>query len=112
MTVRFPVFMNYRIVVIVTNDKDRTYKKIIKGTNLPPESDFDALHVWVGSRATSYLIFQPDANPGTISHECWHAVRYVLVDFMGAKVDNEIVAYHLGYLVNRVYPFVNNKFKC
>ena len=56
------------------------------------------------------IIIQPDANAGTIAHECWHCVRQMLLH-MGATLDNEVVAYHLGYVVNRVTDFKNAKKK-
>ena len=44
----------------------------------------------------------------TVAHECLHAV-WAMVKWTGARLDEEIVAYHLGFLVGRVFEFAYKK---
>lgn len=47
-------------------------------------------------------LFLPlDVTPDTIAHESWHAVRRMLL-YCGAELDNEVVAYHLGFFVRNI----------
>ncbi len=48
------------------------------------------------------LVFRPNVDPGCVAHEAWHGVRHLLLD-AGAILDNETVAYHIGYLVNQIH---------
>lgn len=49
------------------------------------------------------LFFPMDPKPEYIAHESWHAIRYMLEDWAGASLENETVAYHLGYLVGIIH---------
>lgn len=68
-----------------------------------------ALHVSAeGGR--SHLFFKiGNAPSGVIAHECWHAIRRMMVEWAGVEdLDNETVAYHLGWLVGKVVDFRND----
>lgn len=56
----------------------------------------------------SLLILHEGCSPGIVAHECWHAIRRMLNN-LDVGLENETVAYHLGYLVNRVHNFMENK---
>ena len=101
--------MNYKIVIVYTSDKVKSYKKAIKGSNIDPEdTDFSAIHIYRKGHY-SYLIFPKEStDPGTVAHECWHLIRHVF-EHSGAKMDHELVGYHLGYLVNTVYSFLTSQ---
>jgi hypothetical protein len=106
-TVVFRVFQNYNVSIIVSTDKSRSYRNLQKRiTGLPKESDFEAIHVY--HDMNSYLIFSEKARIGTIAHECWHVTRRIC-DWIGAELDNELIAYHIGYLTQTVYDFINKK---
>lgn len=111
-TITFPAFLDYRVVIILTTDKKKTYEKFMKMSDvLPNDYNFTALHIFIGEEKTSYLIFTPkDSDPGTVAHECWHCLKQIC-SWLGAKVENELIAYHLGYLVNEVYSFIHKKTK-
>jgi hypothetical protein len=53
----------------------------------------------------SWIILPFDAPCSSVAHEAWHAVRRML-DYCGAEQENEVVAYHLGYVVNKIIHFL------
>jgi hypothetical protein len=62
-----------------------------------------AFHNATGNR--SYLFFKWNATEEHIAHESWHAIRYMLKDYIGSELENETVAYHLGHLVGTIHNF-------
>jgi hypothetical protein len=108
--ITFPVFLNYKVHVIVSNNPDRSLQKLENAHKMIVSNgkDFRAMHICLKEKQTSYLLLPDDATAGEIAHECWHATRYIVNDWAGGGLDNEVVAYHLGYLVQEVYKFVNS----
>jgi hypothetical protein len=51
-----------------------------------------------------HLFFKMSNTPGIIAHEAWHAV-FRMFEWAGAELDNEMVAYHLSFLVDRIASF-------
>lgn len=70
------------------------------------EETTDGITLWFSKEQLSVIIIQPDASAGVIAHEAWHAVRRMLLH-VGAELENEVVAYHLGYVVNHLTNFKN-----
>jgi hypothetical protein len=106
-TIIFPVFGRYRVSIIISTDKNRTKNRLVKKLNGAfHETDFEALHIWIGKENASYLLFQENAKVGTIVHECWHCIRKIM-DWAGSDYDDEVVAYHLDYLTQEVYDFIH-----
>jgi hypothetical protein len=104
--VKFPVWGNYRIRVIVTAD----VKKYMAEHNsfcevCMDEDQSDTNAVTLHRLGQSIIIFPAEADMDTIAHESYHAIRQMLVS-RDAELDNEVVAYHLGYLVNKVFDLV------
>jgi len=52
-----------------------------------------------------YLFITPKSTYGVIAHEAYHGItalfKYIGVD----EYDEEIVAYHLGYLIDKIVKF-------
>lgn len=67
------------------------------------DKDTEAMCMFSNSASTC-LILHLDAPPAVIAHECWHSICKLLQN-RGAELDNETVAYHLGYLVGEVHKF-------
>ena len=106
----FPPYLNYRVSVIITNDKKKTHEKIVRKYNLSVKYDgYEAVHLWVETpkESVSYLIFGPRVQPGTIAHEAWHCVRRIC-DWTGMALDNENVGYHVGYITQEVFDFLRS----
>jgi hypothetical protein len=98
---KFDAF-GYRVRVIFTNDVVASRIKRDRILGKYDGSYASGLHSWSADKAQSYLFLGADARPCTIAHESWHAVRRMLL-FCGAELENEVVAYHLGYLVGEIH---------
>jgi hypothetical protein len=58
--IKFPVFADYSVRIIVSNDLQRSIKKIFKLYDIPHKADeCEAMHIWIGAVGISYLVF-PD----------------------------------------------------
>ena len=100
--ITFPVFVGYRVHVVFTDDlrKSRIARYGDKGLS----EDAAALHC-VAKNGNAHLFFDlSKVSTCIIAHESWHAVRRML-EWAGAELDNEVVAYHLGYIVGLVFDF-------
>ena len=108
--IEFPVLSNYQIHVEVTSDLKKALAKYPQTKNIYEEEDIttDAMAVHVNNDGTSFIFLPPNASAGTIAHECWHVVRRMM-DYLGIELGNEVVAYYLGYLVNRIFRFTRGK---
>lgn len=102
--INFAVWSNYDVHVIFT-DSIATSRKERYGT-VGQGEDAGALHT-SGVGGHSHLFFKIEHCPsGVIAHESWHAVYCLMTEWAGVKdLDNETVAYHLGYLVQKIVDF-------
>ena len=107
--VNFPVFSNYEMRVSVTSDFRKALNANPQTKKVETDDSDMAFCVHIADQAVTYIFLKPDADLGTIAHECWHAVREMM-KFVGAD-DNETVAYHLGYLVKKVHKLVHRRKK-
>jgi hypothetical protein len=99
----FPVFNGYEVRVICARDVAATGKRLREGDAL---ADAEAGFVTRPERpGVGWLVFGLRPSPGTVAHECSHAVK-ALFDYVGAGPDEEATAYHLDYLVGRVSKFL------
>ena len=72
------------------------------------EKDFGAMCCRRRGEPDQHIFFELGNCPvGTLAHECWHAVRYMLLDWSHCELDNETIAYHLGWLVDMTSRFRN-----
>ena len=99
--VKFPVIVNYFVHVVFTDNIARS-RKGRYGTEGAAEGA--AALSSVAANGHGHLFFKPGNSEGIIAHEAWHAV-YRMFEFAGAELDNEMVAYHLSYLVDRIATF-------
>jgi hypothetical protein len=98
----FPVFVGYRVHIVFTDDIRKS--RIARYGNDGLSEDAAALHC-TAQKGNAHLIFDTvKATPSILVHECWHAV-HGLLEWAGADFDNEVVAYHLGYLFQFVFDF-------
>lgn len=104
--VNFHVF-GYAVFVVFTTDMVKSITS--RGySRLNIEATFQAMHCREAGYPYSHLFFQiGNCSNGTIAHEAWHVVRFMLADWCNVGLDNENVAYHLGYLVDCVSRFRN-----
>jgi hypothetical protein len=103
---RFPVFAGYQVHIIFTEDIGESRRK--RYGSRGGSDGAGALHSSAegGHSHLFYRVGVGNCNAGTIAHEAWHAVRAMLVDFSGVTImENEVTAYHIGYLVQAVVNF-------
>jgi hypothetical protein len=107
--VYFEAWANYCVTVIFSTDDLNEMETIASEVG----ASFDripsrGLHLFHPREPRSWMVLNRESTHGTIAHESWHAVRAML-EFCGAAIDNETVAYHLGFIVDRANS-VRDKF--
>lgn len=55
-----------------------------------------------------WLVLESEPDAATVAHEASHAVR-ALFRASGVRVDEEVFAYHLDFLVGRIHRFMKGK---
>ncbi len=105
--ITFPVFCGYVVHVETASDLTKVFAKYPQTKNADV-TDTRAVTVHVKDKAFSFLFLRTTASVSDIAHECYHVVRGML-RYMGVELDNECVAYHLGWLTQEVFDFVNHK---
>lgn len=103
--IEFPVFSGYSVHVEVTPDIAKAVLKYPATAHADVDSETLGLTSTKGGKV-SFVFLKPNATPGIIAHESWHAVEN-LIKYVGAEIESEMVAYHLDYLVDRIFKFVN-----
>lgn len=86
-----------RLYIVASTDPQ---KSRIKRSNILGHYDWApdtvALHSTDGP--ISYIFIENGADIGDITHEIYHVVHR-LMEYIGAKHENEVMAYFMGYLV-------------
>lgn len=102
----FPVWSNYVVHVVFTNNLASSYyKRYHREREFIGTHAFHAVSHNPGGHA--HLFFKIGDSPaGVVAHECWHAVRELLNYGGVEQLDNEMIAYHLGYLVQQASNFL------
>ena len=104
--VNFHVF-GFVVYVVFTEDIARSVNARYPDIDMQPT--FDAIHCREKGNPYSHIFLRlGHCRPGTVAHESWHAIRYLLENWVGSNLDNETVAYHLGYLVDCAMSFRND----
>lgn len=100
-------FGDYKVSLIVTTNLHESMKRRHIPFE-PNDSHTSGLHSFGGGNST--IMVTENAAIKTIAHECWHAVREIF-SWTEAKMDNELVAYCLGYLTEQLYNLVYRRVK-
>jgi len=102
--VPFPPY-NYRIYVIFTDNLTESAENLAKQGKLNKnhgiDDTTDGFHVRMPNQSYSFIVLKYNANINHIVHESYHAVS-TMFDWISARHEEEIFAYHLGYLVHFV----------
>ena len=100
----FTVMANYSVRLIITDDLTKSGKaRLGKG----PKENSDAFCSHITGEGMSYLFLRHDSTESTVAHECWHIV-YRMFNWCGVQdFEDELTAYHISYLVEKVYEFKN-----
>ena len=97
----FEVMASYQVQVIFTNDLFKSATRL----GSKPSEEADAFCFNVKGERRSYIFLKLNAPESVVAHECWHIVHQVMAYCGVVDMDSEIVAYHLGHLVEKVYDF-------
>lgn len=111
LLIKFPVFHNYTVNVEIAPNIEKAverYKNVFKIEGWGGEEETNA--ITVHENWASYMFLRPRTTPGTIAHESLHVIAEI-ADKTGMKLDDENVAYHLGYLVDKIDGYVKGRKK-
>jgi hypothetical protein len=112
--IEFPVLSHYVVHVEIAADwkKAMTKYPVIKKDyekKFVDHDDCPACAIHVGGENFSFIFFKPNPSINDIVHECWHVIARIF-EHVGAKLDrDEMVAYHLAYLTEKVFKFVRRR---
>jgi len=109
----FPVFSKYTMHVEVTTDIQKSlakYPETEYAMDGEENSNTHAIAVHIANEPFTFIFLPYNVSVGTIAHEAWHAIRRMM-EYMDVDLDNETVAYHLGYSVDKIFNFVRGKRK-
>jgi hypothetical protein len=105
---------NHDVHVVFTNDIRRAAVRLTKqiGEDISPriKDNMHAVTVYSDGNSNVWNLFELKPDIGTITHELFHAIDFVLHD-IGVKyerdVTDEIWSYQLGDLTRKVVKFYN-----
>lgn len=98
---------DYEIVVILCSDVNKSRTKREKQFGTVGLGNAVGLTETFES-GTSVIFLPHKPPPEDVAHECYHAVCNIMAH-IGAKLEEEVVAYTLGYLVRKVTDFAQHK---
>lgn len=110
--IELPVF-NYMIFVVVTDNiaESRKNRKARLGCLKKDISKYvDGMHSFDNLEPNGWVFINPTSSPGVIAHEVFHAL-WRMFKWVGAKLENETVAYHLSYIVDKIHTHMLPKQK-
>lgn len=93
----------YEIKIVVTKDPGEFVTAKFSHLGITGDGE-GASHVYA-STFESWIILPEDASISTVVHECWHCV-YRIMKKIGAEIENEVVAYTLGWLTEEATEFL------
>ena len=107
--VEFPMY-HYIVKIVITTDILHSRNKRAEeiGAKFEEKESPAGLHSYNPDHSTCFIFLNPDTSMSTLSHECNHAI-YRMFRYIGAQdVDEEIMSYTLGYLVQEVYDLISS----
>jgi|SRR6266850_1634961 len=107
-TIEFPVLSDYIVHVELTSDMRKSLDKYPPTKIVPLDDATNAITIHITGDNFSFMFLPYNVSVGTIAHESWHVINRML-DQLGVKLDSEVVGYHLGYMVNRIFRFARGK---
>ncbi len=110
LNIELPIF-NYQIDVVYTDNisESRQARNYLIGA---PDSELsklvDGLHSYNELTPRGVIFFTKETTIGVIAHEIFHAI-WRMFKYIGAKNENEVFAYHLSWILDRVLEFKKEK---
>jgi hypothetical protein len=104
-TIPFPPY-DYKVNIIFTDDIIKSADKLADAGVLAKKHTVDAttqaFTVKPKNMAYGYIVLEYKAKIHTITHESYHAL-VSMFRWIGATHEEEVFAYHIGYLVHLVH---------
>lgn len=98
----------YELRIIVTDDIMVTEKRIRDSykdkSPLKADKNTGAMAMHSAGVKAMFILLPFACDVGNVAHEVWHTVRSLLL-FVGAGLENEVVAYYLGWLTRESVRF-------
>ena len=91
----------YEVHIELSSDPEKALSKYPETKNAEWGAETDGIAIHCKDEGRSFVFLKHNASAGNVAHESWHVVRRMM-NWLGVDLDNEAVAYHLGYLVNRI----------
>ncbi len=104
----FPVLNNYTVRVIVVDKISEAMSRYPRLKEFAEDYSDKEARVFSCDSHHCYIFLPTDASVRTIVHECWHVVK-TMMKYVDIALDQETVAYHMGYLTQKVYDFVHRR---
>ena len=99
--VPFPTFQ-YKIYVIFTDSLTASADNLVKQGKLKSphgiDDTTDGFHVRMPNQSYSFIVLKHESSVNPIVHETYHSIS-TMMDWIGAKREEEIMSYFLGYTV-------------
>ena len=101
-TVKFAVFNDYKVKIVLTRDLDKALLSFKHTADVESGGETTGgITVHVDCERLSYIFIPYGSSTGSMAHEAYHAVQRMLKN-CSIELKNEVVAYHLGYLMNEI----------
>jgi len=105
----FPVFSNYPVRVTFTNSIIKQARKICGPDYAAGDGQGDPAALTLSnSDGWAVMLLPHNPAPATVAHEAYHVIA-ALLKWIGAAQEEEVIAYHLGYLVDRILAWSKTK---
>jgi hypothetical protein len=96
--------LDYTVYIVITDDYKKTKERLrLHSTGRQIDEGVLAFTFNACNNTESFIFLKPDAPVSVIAHEAWHVVFKMLSarDIKVSKETEEVVAYHLDYLVSK-----------
>ena len=110
LLIHFPMLGEWSINVEVVRHIEKAMQRYKNEFEIEEYTEEDTDALTVHGEGTCYVFLRPRASPGTIAHESWHALTGIF-ETLGIELDHESMAYHLGYVVDKIYKYVRRRGK-
>lgn len=95
----FPTLAQQKLTVVLTDSIEASWNRHIEEAW---EGTGEELGLFWTDDKGSHFIFLPwKCSDGTVAHEAYHAI-HSMFEFMDSKPDDEMIAYHLGFIVDNI----------
>lgn len=108
-TINFDAFGQYRVIVVIAKNLSTAIEHWHPDGEV--EGDIDdckALTHHLEDVKESIIFLRSKFTIADIVHESWHVI-FRMFEYFGAELEDEVVAYHLDYLVQQIYNFAKRR---